>query len=413
METTKLKELKANVELKQIMDNHMIEIAEAVRTKSKKIAWCSSTGPVELARGMGFLVYFPEYHGVIIGQNPPLATDYIPHAVAHGYSPDICSYLNSDIGAYLKGETPWTQGYGMESIPKPDVLLYNTNQCREVYDWFSFYAKEWNIPIVGVNTTRIQPMVRDDIIKLGVTQLKEMVPTLEQVAGRKFDIDEFRETVRLSRELSDLWNEVIKTATIKPSPFSFLPDGLLHMGPVVLMRGTQEVNDFVKLLLAELEERISQGVAAIEGEKHRFYWEGMPIWGKFMPLSELFAKLKICVVASTYCNSWIFTDLDPKDPFESMAKAYSSIFITMDDEWKEDYIADIISRYNIDGVIYHDAKTCPDNCNNRYGMPDRLTKRTGVPHLVINGDHVDLRLFSEEQTITNVEAFVEQIEESN
>ena len=413
METTELKPLKANVELGDLMNKHMVDIAEAVRTKNKKIAWCGSVGPVELARGMGYLVYFPEYHGVILGQNPPMATDYIPYAVAHGYSPDICSYLTSDIGAYLKGETPWTKGYGLEGIPKPDVMIYNTNQCREVYDWFSFYAKEWDVPIVGVNTPRVQPVVRDDIIKLGVTQFKEMIPTMEKAAGRKFDIDEFRETVRLSRELTDLWNEVLETCKTKPSPFSFLPDGLLHLGPVVLMRGTQEVIDFVKILLAELKERVSQGVAAIEGEKHRFYWEGMPLWGRYMALSELFARLKICVVASTYCNSWLFPDLDPKDPFESMAKAYSSIFVTMDDQWKENYLADTISRFDIDGMIYHDAKTCPDNCNNRYGMPDRLSKRTDVPNLVINGDQNDLRLFSEEQTITNLEAFVEQIEESS
>jgi benzoyl-CoA reductase/2-hydroxyglutaryl-CoA dehydratase subunit BcrC/BadD/HgdB len=45
-------------------------------------------------------------------------------------------------------------------------------------------------------------------------------------------------------------------------------------------------------------------------------------------------------------------------------------------------------------------------------MADRLSERLGIPHLIINGDLNDLRCFSEEQTITNIEAFVEQIEES-
>ena len=35
-----------------------------------------------------------------------MATDAIPLANAQGFSPDICSYLTSDIGSYLKGETP-------------------------------------------------------------------------------------------------------------------------------------------------------------------------------------------------------------------------------------------------------------------------------------------------------------------
>jgi benzoyl-CoA reductase/2-hydroxyglutaryl-CoA dehydratase subunit BcrC/BadD/HgdB len=166
------------------------------------------------------------------------------------------------------------------------------------------------------------------------------------------------------------------------------------------------------MLLAEMKERIDQGVAAVEGEKHRFYWEGMPVWGKLRSMSELFAKLKACIVASTYCSSWIFSALDPKDPFTSMARAYSSIFIALDDKQKEDYIEEKVKHFGIDGVLYHDAKTCPNNTNSRYGMTTRLSERMGVPHLVINGDLNDLRCFSEEQTITNVEAFVEQIEES-
>ena len=35
-----------------------------------------------------------------------MATDLIPLANARGFSPDICSYLTSDIGSYLKGQTP-------------------------------------------------------------------------------------------------------------------------------------------------------------------------------------------------------------------------------------------------------------------------------------------------------------------
>jgi len=68
--------------------------------------------------------------------------------------------------------------------------------------------------------------------------------------------------------------------------------------------------------------------------------------------------------------------------------------------------------FRIDGIIYHDAKTCPNNSNNRYGMPQRLVKETGIPSLVINGDLNDLRLISDEQTKTNVEAFIEQLEEN-
>ena len=87
--------------LKQLMAGHFHELADASTTGARKIAWCTSVGPVELLRGMGFLVYFPENHAAMLGASR-MATELIPHANAIGYSPDICSYLTSDIGSFLR-----------------------------------------------------------------------------------------------------------------------------------------------------------------------------------------------------------------------------------------------------------------------------------------------------------------------
>jgi benzoyl-CoA reductase/2-hydroxyglutaryl-CoA dehydratase subunit BcrC/BadD/HgdB len=95
-----------------------------------------------------------------------------------------------------------------------------------------------------------------------------------------------------------------------------------------------------------------------------------------------------------------------------MARVYTELFVVRSDETKEKYIKDMLEFFKIDGIIYHDAKTCPNNSNCRYGMPQRLEEQTSVPSLVINGDLNDLRLISDEQTQTNIEAFIEQLEEN-
>ena len=154
---------------------------------------------------------------------------------------------------------------------------------------------------------------------------------------------------------------------------------------------------------------MADGVAAIESERHRIYWEGMPIWGKLKSLAMQFVELKTAVVASTYCNSWVFEALDPDKPFESMARAYSELFICRSDEPKEAYMERMIETFKVDGVLYHNAKTCPNNSNSRYDMPQRLQTKTGKPFVIIDGDLNDLRLYSEEQTRTNIEAFIEQL----
>jgi len=401
--------IEATKTLKKIMAQHFYELDEASRNGNKKIAWCTSVGPAELLRGMGFLVYFPENHGALLGATR-MATEFIPYANAIGYSPDICSYLTSDIGAYLQRKTPLTKAYNIKTVPRPDVLVFNTNQCRDVQDWFAFYAREFKVPSIGVYTHRDIAQIKDYHIQDIAKQIKDLIPTLEEVSGNKFDIDKFKEAVSLSKRTSELWRACLDSAAAIPSPWNFF-DATIHMGPAVVARGTKEAVDYYELLLAELRERIEQGVASIEGEKYRIYWEGMPIWGKLRALSELFASLKTCVVASTYCNSWIFEQLDPDNPFESMARAYTELFIVRDEAYKEEYIANCHKLFKFHGIIFHDAKTCPNNSNNRYGMPERLTKKLGIPTLTINGDLNDLRCYSEEQTRTNIEAFIEQLEE--
>ena len=394
--------------MKAVMGKYFTELMQGPEAGTKT-AWCTSVGPAELLRALGFNVHFPENHGAMLGATR-MATDLIPLANARGFSPDICSYLTSDIGSYLKGESPF-QKMNMPGPPKADVLVFNTNQCRDVKDWFEFYAREWNVPCVGIHTPRSIGALDESIVDDVARQIEALVEPLEAVAGRKLDTDRLREVVDLSRQCTALWKAVLETAANVPSPFTFF-DATIHMGPAVVLRGQEDAVDYYEALLAELTQRVSDGVAGIEGEEHRVYWEGMPIWGKLRDLSTQFMQLKTCVVASTYCNSWVFDALDGADPFRSMARAYSDIFICRGDKEKEAYIEKMAATYKFDGILYHDAKTCPSNSNNRYGMPQRLQERLGIPYLVVNGDLNDLRLYSEEQTRTGIEAFAEQLSEA-
>ena len=399
------KDFEATKKMRGLMGQYFTELCQAGEN-GKKVAWSTSVGPAELLRALGFEVYFPENHGAMLGATR-MATDLIPLANARGFSPDICSYLTSDVGSYLKGESP-IQKMKLPGPPKADVLVYNTNQCRDVKDWFQFYAREWDIPCLGIHTPRSIGDLDESTVDYVAEQIEALVEPLEKVAGEKLDMDKLREVIDLSKQCTELWKAVLQTAANTPAPLTFF-DGTIQMGPAVVLRGTQEAVDYYKLFLGELEERIAADQGAVPDEKFRIYWDGMPVWGKLKSLSTQFAELNTCVAASTYCNSWIFDDLDPADPFRSMARAYSSIFICRSEDFKEEYIERVVDTFKVDGILYHDAKTCPNNTNCRYEMPQRLEKKLDKPYLVINGDLNDLRLYSEEQSRTNIEAFVEQL----
>ncbi len=405
-----IKKIRATGPMRKLMAEYFQELDEASRTGSAKVAWCTSVGPAELLRSFGFKVYFPENHGAVLGSSR-MAADLIPAANAVGYSPDICSYLTSDVGSYLSKKTPLTQAFGMEGVPKPDVLVFNTNQCRDVKDWLAFYQREFGVPQIGIDTMRNIDEITSAHLDGLVAQHKALIPTLEEVSGQSFDPDKLKEVVASSYRCTLLWKKVLRLAAHRPSPITFF-DCTIHMGPAVVLRGDPRAEEYYEILTAELEERIAGGIAAVEDESYRFYWEGMPVWGKLREHAELFADKRVCVVASTYCNSWIFEDLKHEDPFEGMARAYTELFIVRAESYKERYLEGMVRDYEINGLIYHDAKTCPNNSNNHYGMPDRLTKKLGVPYVVIDGDLNDLRLYSEEQARTQFEALVEQLDEA-
>ncbi len=407
---TGIKRIGTTKTLRKLMADHFHELDRAVKQGHPKVAWCTSVGPAELLRAMGFLVYFPENHGAMLGASR-MAAETIPAANAIGYAPEACSYMTSDIGAFLQGRTPLSDAYeGIKAIPKPDVLVYNTNQCRDVQDWFSWYGERLSRPVIGIHGYRGVGRVTEVHVTGIAGQIEALVKPLEEISGEKLDMNRLRETVRLSRKCSDLWKEVLDTAAVKPSPLTFF-DSTIHMAPAVVMRGTQAALDYYDELLAELKARIADGVAAVSEERFRLYWEGMPIWGRLRDLATLFLELRACVVASTYANSWIFTELDGDDPFSSMARAYTELFIVRSERYREEYLEEMIEVFGVDGVVFHDAKTCPNNTNCRHGMARRLGQRLDLPSITIAGDLNDLRCYSDEQARTQIEAFIEQLAE--
>ena len=183
------------------------------------------------------------------------------------------------------------------------------------------------------------------------------------------------------------------------------------MAPVILMRGSRTAVDYYEVLLAEMQQRVAQGVAAVPRERWRIYLGGDADLAADPRVSEVFFDLRTAVVASTYCNSWAFEPYRGGDPLDWMARTSMEIFINRDSDWKEEnFLKQMFRDMAIDGAIFHNARTCPNNTNSRFGMPERLRESLDLPVLVLDGDLSDVRFFSTAQSMTNIEAFIEQLE---
>ena len=391
--------------LKELLREYYQDVQAASDDERRGVAWISGAGPVEIVRALGMTPYFPENHAALIGASRQTGR-YIPRALAEGFSQFASSAMASDIGAVLSGESPLVSVYGIDGPPRPDVMVYNTNYGQRFIRWFEYYGSHFQVPVLGLHPPAALGKLEAIEVTAASQQMLRLVTQLEEFSGCKMDVDRLAEIVRNSARAAWLWEEILDLAQTVPSPLTFF-DTLVHLAPMVLMRGTEAAVEYYTILKAEIEERVANQEAAVPGERFRFYWEGPPIWCSLRPLSELFLNHQVAIVASTYCSIFAFTGLDPKNPIESMARSYTGIFHNRSDDYKEKYLISKFQEYGVDAVVYHEGRTAPEHSNVRYGLELRVRRQTGLQAIVLEADTHDLRLFSIDRLQRKLQDFIE------
>jgi bcr-type benzoyl-CoA reductase subunit B len=387
--------------LKQIMTRHYF--LSRFAPGAKKVAWVSSGAPVELLRVFDFYTVYPENHGALCGASK-MAPEICAEAEKHGYSPDLCSYARCDLGLFLSGKTPTGK------LPKPDLLFASNNICQTVSYWYKELAHAYGIPLIQFDTPFVFRELDASDIDYMVAQLKDMVPDLERISGKKFSQKKFEEILMLGRDSSALWGEVLATMKARPAPMTIF-DAFVHLAPIVSLRGLPVAHDYYGILLEELQSRVKNGIGAITNEKRRLMWDNIAIWYKLSAWSRLFAERGCNFVAATYTNAWSETihNLDETRPWESLARAYSLIILNNHLGHRLDLMSQMIGDYSVDGLVIHSARSCKPYSVGQYDIKRLLSDRLGVPSVIIEADITDSRAFSEEQANTRLEAFFETL----
>lgn len=240
-------------------------------------------------------------------------------------------------------------------------------------------------------------------------QVLRLIGDVERATGRTLSMDRLGETVAYTARAAKLWGEILDLARAVPAPLTFF-DMLAHVTPMVVLRGTPEAVEYYELLKSEVEDRVANGVAAVPGERQRYYWDGPPIWSALRPLAQMFANQGVAVVASTFSATFTLAGLESRDPVESIARTYAEVFGNRSERYQCDFLAEEFGRYGVDAAVYHDCRTTPEGSHVRYGLAVRAQRQTGVPAFVIEADAHDERLFSADRLQRRLGEFLEQHE---
>ena len=396
------RKIKSVQKMKEIMTHYYIEAKTAGET-GKKIAWITSGGPVEPLIAMDVIPVYPENHGAMIGASH-MGVNLCEKAEVMGYSRDLCSYARADIACST------VDGGPIGGLPRPDMLICCNNICGTVLKWYEVQARFYNVPLFILDTPVCHTEFSSEVRSYVKRQVEEYILFLEQVCGKKLDREKMAEVGRLSIEGQRLWQAVLDTTVHKPAPMSAF-DAFFHLALIVTLRGTQTAIDYYRMLLEEMNTRISQGISAVPFEKTRLLWDNLPVWYRTRWLSDKFAAYGACLVADTYTSAWCgsMKYIDPSDFINTMAEGYSRIYLNIGVDQMADEVIAMIDKYDVQGLVMHSNRSCKPYSFGQYDIQRIIQEKRGLPTLMLEADMVDERSFSEAQVETRIDAFMEML----
>lgn len=410
---------RANKDGAQLFVNWYNELTEAAKSDTRAAYVFVMGSFVEILRVFDFPVVFPEIHSLNTAVRR-VAHEYLDEAEDYGYSPDICGYVKADIGIQLRGGQ-----HPMATIPKPALAVY-TNACNTYIKWAEIWERMYEIPIFtfdvpgtraeGIHTMKGEVDYENDL-RYVKGQIKELISLCEEVSGKKFDIDRFKEVLAYTNTVSRCWKRVLELNNNKPALFNALSDGTIYLGVANSLRGTKEGAQYFEDLVEELEYKAEHGIGIVTDETYRLVFVGVPCYPIFRKFNELFTNSKGVFVNSTYLwfasgGSNVGFEYDLDNPLDSMAEgtllnvrdAGDSMF------FQTQILYDMIDTYGVDGIVYHPIKSCRTTSAGLADNRRALMAARDIPSLFIESDMMDRRVVSEAQMKNRVEAFFEGLD---
>lgn len=396
--------LQSGYELKSIMERYYFQVA-AAPYQGQPVGWITAGGPVELLYAMDILPYYPENHSALCGARK-VAVDLCQVAEGIGFSPDVCAYARCDFGYIHPSEGRITSPLGF--LTPPTFVIGTNNQCGTVTKWYEVLSRHFNVPFIMIDAPFVKDELRPWAADYVEAQLWTAVRKLEEITGRKLSEEKLLQTAMLSRRTSDLWSKALHLAANRPSPWTAF-DQFYHMSAIVTLRGHQQSVDYYEKLVAELENRVANGIGAVPNEKYRLLFDNIPPWYKIRDLSRKFASLGASVVASPYTNAWVHCIDFAKSPMRALAENYIASYPNRSLRYKADLAISFLKEFQADGFVLHSARSCKPFSLMQNGVIRIVEQELGTPCLMIDGDIVDSRFYSEAQVNTRIEAFIETL----
>jgi benzoyl-CoA reductase/2-hydroxyglutaryl-CoA dehydratase subunit BcrC/BadD/HgdB len=382
------------------------EDAHQAKAEKRPVAWVASTFPVETLQAMDIVPVWPENYASVCAARQ-VSVELCELAEREGFSRDLCSYSRCVLGSMLGYEKELPEG----GLPKPDLLVSTTSACDTHMKWFQVASRLYKAPFFVLDTPyNIGGGDSDHISKEHIeyykTQLNELFTFLEKQTGTKLDKYKLSQTLAISNWTSKLWTEIQDLRKNIPCPVD-ARDAFSAVFFMLSTPGSESAVDFYTQLRDELRERVKDGAGAIENERFRLIWDNLPPWYN-LKIFEYLNSLGAVVVAEVFSHTWT-GNLDPENPYESLARKYLPNMANSTIQRRVNIILDLVRDFHVNGVILPTNWGCRMMSIGETIVRDTVYKKLGVQSLIIDLDSSDPRVTGETQLKERLATFLETI----
>lgn len=321
---------------------------------------------------------------------------FVEKAESSGLPSDVCSTDRFIMGAALSGEFPDNAFFVTSSAP-----------CDGTRVAYPVMKSALDIPTLFIETPYTYE--KEAARWYGQQIKKQLIPFLEEVTGKKFDLDRFRNIIEESNRAYELLVDISDAYTLKPSPLPASLRGFPYMS-FISSAGHPRNTENTGIFHQEVFRRVKNGIVKQTEEKYRVLWVHVPptFDNEFFTWME--NKLGASVITSMLAATPILRPIDTTN-LDTMLEGYAwqGLDMTMsimrfDTRKFIEYTMNTFHQYQCDCLIVTQHVGCNSICG-AAGIMRRYLREEGIPTLFIELDYNDDRVLSAEPLREQIEDF--------
>ncbi|MFQ5712905.1 MAG: 2-hydroxyacyl-CoA dehydratase subunit D [Candidatus Scalinduaceae bacterium] len=355
--------------------------------------WTSLFVPSEILFAMGLRPFSVEVAAALFAKFGR-SSQALAEADLTAIPTDVCSFHRAALGQASTG-----------IYPPPQLLVGTTTICdsnlKTIKICESITGKKSIILDVPYD-------LNDDSVKYLAGQLINLTKCLEEISGKKMKKESLEEAIELSNRARE---RMIEVNQARKEPLSPLEghNALGFMVPSHLLIGSKYAVNFYTALLEEIREKtaLDKRNGKKEERKIKILWLELKPYFK----ADLFDKIESAQntkIVFEEINHVYWDELDPDNPYESLARKLISNHNNGPLEKRLEVIKMLAKDYNVDGIIAYSTWGCRRN-NAAIPTIKKELNREGYPLLNLDGDCVDDGNYMSGQVATRIEGFLEML----